>query len=179
MEFNWDQHETHSVSQGEFKCSDDPGVVFSTILGSCVCACIFDEEQQLGGLNHFLLPGSSNDLQSKERYGAYAMEVLINELLKKGASRSNLAAKLFGGGVMLQNQENIGELNSRFAINYLKSEGIPCVSDSLGGRSARRIHFHPASGRARQFIVPPNKTLDAAVIAPQAAPAKGNDVNFF
>lgn len=179
MEFDWDKHRTQSVAQGEYKCSDDPGIILSTILGSCVCACIYDTERNLGGLNHFLLPGGSDSSHSKERYGAYAMEILINELLKKGATRTNLAAKLFGGSMMIQNQENIGELNSQFALNYLKSEGIPCVSESLGGRSARRIHFHPATGRARQFKVPSDKTLDQAVIAPKPAVVKGNDVNFF
>lgn len=179
MEFDWDKKKTEAVSQGEYKCTDDPEIVFSTILGSCVCACIFDAEKNLGGLNHFLLPGGTADSQSKERYGAYAMEVLINELMKKGAERKNLSAKLFGGGMMLQNQENIGELNARFAQNYLKSEGIPCISESLGGRAARRIHFHPASGRARQFQVPPDKTLDNTVVSPKPVAAKGNDVNFF
>ena len=179
MEFDWSAHKTQSVSQGEYRCTNDPEIVFSTILGSCVCACIFDAEQKIGGLNHFLLPGGSEGSQSKERYGAYAMEILINDLLKQGATRAGLTAKLFGGSMMLQNQENIGELNSAFAQSYLKSEGIPCVSESLGGRAARRIHFHPASGRARQFKVPPNKTIEVSVLEPKPAVAKGNDVSFF
>lgn len=179
MTFDWNARTTQSVSQGEYKSSNDPDIVYSTILGSCVCACIFDSDKKLGGLNHFLLPGGADDTKSTERYGAYAMEVLINELLKKGAERRTLQAKLFGGGVMLKNQENIGAQNSVFAKKYLKAEGIPCVSESLGGNFARRIHFHPVSGRARQFEVPANNTLDKAITAPKPTVAKGNDVNFF
>ena len=107
----------------------DEDLMISTVLGSCVAACIHDPKTGVGGMNHFMLP--EGDMQSPAsatmRYGAFAMEVLINELLKAGASRDRLEAKVFGGGAVLSamQQMNIGERNGQFVLNYLKTEGIP------------------------------------------------------
>lgn len=155
------------VLQGDQETAADPSVVLTTVLGSCVSACIHDPVAGVGGMNHFLLgdPGPDTDADD-ERYGAYAMELLINALLKQGASRSRLQAKLFGGARMFGNLTDIGTHNARFARRFLAEEGIPVVSESLGGASARRVEFWPASGRARQRFVteppapaPPNARL--------------------
>jgi chemotaxis protein CheD len=139
------------VGQGENYVSSDPDLMLSTILGSCVAACLRDERLGVGGMNHFLLPeagGSSNDPAAASRYGAYAMELLINGILRAGGRRETMSAKIFGGARMFDDLQNIGASNAAFAERFLRDEGIPIVASSLGGRSARRIHYWPATGKA-------------------------------
>jgi chemotaxis protein CheD len=135
--------------QGECRVTDDPAVVLATTLGSCVAACIRDPAARIGGMNHFLLPESSEGLVSL-RYGAFAMELLINGLLNKGGRRDRMQAKLFGGGRLSEGLADIGERNATFAREFLAREGIAFAGGSLGGVLARRIQFWPVSGRARQ-----------------------------
>jgi chemotaxis protein CheD len=139
--------------QGECRVSDDPAVVLATTLGSCVAACIRDPVTRIGGMNHFLLPESSEGLVSL-RYGAFAMELLINGLLGKGARRDRMEAKLFGGGRLSDGLADIGEKNATFARNFLEREGIAFAGGSLGGGLARRVQYWPVSGRARQQVLP-------------------------
>jgi len=134
--------------QGEHLVVDDPDTVVTTILGSCVSACLRDPVMGIGGMNHFLLPGRSET--EGVQYGAYAMEVLINALLKRGARRDRLEAKLFGGARMVQGLTDIGAQNARFARTFLEHEGIAFLGGSLGGASARRLLYWPVSGVARQ-----------------------------
>ncbi len=127
-------------------------MVLVTVLGSCVAACIRDRSSGIGGMNHFMLPGESGDLlSSSARYGAYAMEKLINELLKMGARRGNLEAKLFGGGNVLRGftVANVGERNAEFAIQYLRNEKIAVVAQDLLDIYPRKVYFFPESGRVR------------------------------
>lgn len=140
------------VSQGEYLASRDPNETLSTVLGSCVAACLWDPVALIGGMNHFLLPYAGADSVSS-RYGINAMEMLINNLLKLGADRNRIRAKLFGGATMSSNLADIGGLNARFAQSFLSTEGIPCDAASLGGTAARRVTFHPTSGHARQLII--------------------------
>lgn len=140
------------VLQGEFKVTHKTDVVFSTILGSCISACLYDIKEGVGGMNHFLLAAGSVEDQSS-RYGINAMELLVNGILKLGGTRSNLRAKIFGGGNMLPNLPDVGAENTNFVQRYLTEEGIECVSSSVGGNKARRIRFHPASGRVKQVFV--------------------------
>jgi chemotaxis protein CheD len=123
-------------------------VMITTVLGSCVAACIRDPQTGVGGMNHFMLPegDSQSPASATMRYGAFAMEVLINEVLKAGASRERLQAKVFGGGAVLaaMHQMNIGERNAQFVLNYLKMENIPVAARDLGDVYARRISFFPA-----------------------------------
>ena len=142
-----------NIIQGEYQVSGDPRVVFTTILGSCVAACIHDPVARVGGLNHFLLPGESES--EGLRYGAYAMELLVNGLLQRGARRERMEAKLFGGACVQAGLSNIGELNAVFAETFLEREGIALASKSLRGFQARRIQYWPVAGRARQLLVPP------------------------
>ncbi|TMV12936.1 chemotaxis protein CheD [Arenibacterium halophilum] len=141
------------VIQGEFKASDDPEVTLTTILGSCVSTCLFDAIAGVGGMNHFLLPKGDSGASVQNRYGLLAMELLINELLKMGASKSRLQAKLFGGAMMDSRLGRIGDENGRFALAFLENENIPCISSSLGGTAARRVRFTPSSGAAQQMLI--------------------------
>lgn len=164
--------QTIYVSQGEYKTSNEANVVLSTVLGSCVAACIWDPDAGIGGMNHFLLASSSDTEKSNSlRYGVHAMEMLINDLLKKGAKRSGLRAKLFGGANMASNLGDIGASNARFAKQFLATEDIPCLAESLGGTNARRVLFRPTLGQVRQMIVEQGDFDERPTPAPRAAPA--------
>ena len=140
------------VLQGEFSVSGEPNVVLSAILGSCVATCLWDPENRLGGMNHILLPGSQDASSQENKYGVFAMESLINGLMKLGASKSDLVAKIFGGARTYENCLQIGESNANFVREFLKSEGIQIKAASLGGSQARRVRFYPESGLARQML---------------------------
>jgi chemotaxis protein CheD len=123
-----------------------------TVLGSCVAACIRDPQTGVGGMNHFLLPegGDPHDpLSTSARYGTYAMEVLINQLVKLGANRARLEAKVFGGAAVLRgfSTVNVGEANSDFVLDYLREERIRVVAQDLRGLYPRKVYFFPQSGR--------------------------------
>jgi len=172
------------VTQGESHVSSDPQVVMTTVLGSCIAACLRDPTTGIGGMNHFLLPDSGdrkNDAGDAVRYGAYAMELLINGLLKKGARRDRLEAKIFGGGKLFDGLSDVGASNAAFAERFLRDEGIPIVSSSTGGLSARRVEFWPASGRVRQRLVAvDNAPQDVRRPAPAPMPAASSgDVDLF
>lgn len=168
-----------TVIQGEFKISTDTSVVMSTILGSCVAVCLFDPKAAVGGMNHFLLPGNANGPSDRLRYGVHSMELLINGLLRSGARRPDLQAKVFGGSSMSKRHDTIGSSNSEFAESFLREESIPCVSSSLGGNSARRIKFHPATGLARQFLVPSDVVDETPISNPPPRKAPSNDITLF
>lgn len=133
---------------GEFFATNDSRIL-CTVLGSCVSACIRDPAAGVAGMNHFLLASASPDRDSSARYGIHAMEVLINNLLKLGASRNRLEAKLFGGSNMMRsvNINNVGSQNSRFAQKFMAAEGIPVISHDLFGEYARKIWFFPDTGK--------------------------------
>lgn len=124
-----------------------------TVLGSCVSACIRDRETGIGGMNHFMLPFSDTDvnnpLSQSARYGTYAMEVLINHVLKLGARRAFLEAKLFGGGNVMQGftVNKVGTRNAEFALSYLKTEQIQVVSQDLLDIHPRKVYYFPKTGR--------------------------------
>lgn len=128
-------------------------MVIVTVLGSCVSACLRDRVTGVGGMNHFMLPENNSDgdglLSSSMRYGTYAMEVLVNDLLKAGARRENLEAKVFGGGHVLSSFStiNVGERNSQFVRDYLKTERIRVVAEDLEDVYPRKVYFFPRTGR--------------------------------
>jgi chemotaxis protein CheD len=145
-----------NIVQGENYVDDDPSTVLTTILGSCIAACIWDGVAGVGGMNHFLLPGDGKHRQpggDAMRYGVHAMELLVNGLLRRGAQKSRMRAKLFGGARMIKGLTDIGELNANFAEKFLREEGITLVGGSLRGEQGRRIQFWPVSGRARQVLL--------------------------
>jgi chemotaxis protein CheD len=143
--------EAVKILPNEYYVTDGEDLMLTTVLGSCVAACIHDPITKVGGMNHFMLPegDSSSPASATMRYGSFAMEVLINELLKAGADRGRLEAKVFGGGAVLSamQQMNIGERNAEFVLHYLKTEGIPVRAQDLGDVHARRINYFPRSGK--------------------------------
>jgi chemotaxis protein CheD len=124
-----------------------------TVLGSCVAACIRDRVSGVGGMNHFMLPDSGGDagspVSASMRYGTYAMEILINDLLKAGARRENLEAKVFGGGNVLRGfiAINVGERNAQFVREYLRVENIRIVAEDLNDIHPRKVYFFPRTGK--------------------------------
>lgn len=126
-------------------------MVLVTVLGSCIAACLRDPILQIGGMNHFMLPeqgGDSNTILSlSARYGSYAMELLINHLLKMGAQRLRLEAKVFGAGHVLAGFTDVGAQNTDFVLNYLEREKIRLLASDLGGIFPRKVYFFPETGR--------------------------------
>ena len=138
-----------------------------TVLGSCVSACIRDRVTGLGGMNHFMLPDGGADagspVSASARYGTYAMEVLINDLLKAGARRDNLEAKVFGGGAVLKGFTaiNVGERNAAFVQSFLKNEKIRIVAEDLNDIYPRKVYFFPKTGKVlvKKLMQTHNDTL--------------------
>ncbi|MFH0926682.1 MAG: hypothetical protein V1872_13800 [bacterium] len=135
------------IYPGEFYATSGREVIH-TVLGSCVSACLFDELSEVGGMNHFMLPGSFEKafyLEKSGRYGMFAMELLINEVLKLGADRRRLRAKVFGGGHIIESfrktDGNVPQSNIKFIREYLMAEDIPVLSEDLGGEHGRRVFF--------------------------------------
>lgn len=141
------------ISQGEEAYSAEEDVVISTVLGSCIAMCFWDPQARVGGMNHLLLPELSSGADGIDSVGAVAVERLINQMVRCGAVRDRLRAKLFGGASMLSGMTEIGSRNSAFARDYLEREGIACDAESTGGTRARRIQFRPACGSVRQRFV--------------------------
>jgi len=142
------QYDAVKVLPGEYFVSSD-NLVIMTVLGSCIAACVWDSKVRVGGMNHFMLPeGDSSDASG--RYGSYAMELLINEMLKGGARRENLQAKIFGGGQVMHSftTMNVGERNTQFVIDYLQTERIPIVSKDVLDIYPRKVCFFPTTGKA-------------------------------
>lgn len=126
-------------------------MVLVTVLGSCVAACIRDTVSGIGGMNHFMLPegGNRDIVTTSARYGTYAMEVLINHLLKLGAKRNRMEAKVFGGGAVMESlaSSNVGVRNAEFVLSFLKLEKIPIVAKDLLDSYPRKVYYFPQSGR--------------------------------
>ena len=167
--FYWDAHfrnEAVKVLPGEYFVFDED-ILITTTLGSCIAACLWDRERRIGGMNHFMLPEGSGD---SGRYGSYAMELLINELMKRGASRMTLEAKVFGGGAVIGGMStiNVGERNTQFVIDYLQTERIPIVSRDVLEIYPRKVCFLPASGKAMVKRLAPTHA-DAFVAQDRAA----------
>lgn len=137
-----------NIIQGDHAISGEDDVVITTILGSCVSTCLYDPVKRIGGANHFLLsdPGAG---PSDIRYAAAAIEVLINALLRAGAKKERLEAKLVGGARMMPNLPDIGGGNALAAKRFLSAEGIPVINSDLGGTQARKMRFLPTSGRVQ------------------------------
>ena len=148
------------VIQGEYLISDDADLLMTTILGSCVAACMRDPVARVGGMNHFLLPGATGD--EGLRYGVQSMELLVNGLLMRGARRDRLEVKLFGGGRLINGLTDVGLQNAEFAERFIRDEGLTHAGGSLRGTQARRIQYWPVSGRARQVLL---EATDSRVVA--------------
>lgn len=156
----WDNHHESFVAKilpGEFYITRTNEAI-ATTLGSCVSACLWDEDVGIGGMNHFMLPltekeiheinwGQRNNASDATRYGNYAMEHLINEILKNGGRRKYLRAKVFGGGKVMRAENDVGQKNVEFVLEYLDMESIPLLSHDLGNTCPRKVFFIPQTGQ--------------------------------
>jgi chemotaxis protein CheD len=182
-----------TIHQGDCMVGGEEDLTFSTILGSCVSACIRDVEANIGGMNHFLLAepsGSARDRYgASARYGAFAMEQLINKVLTRGSGRKgNLEIKVFGGGLINSALTDVGAKNIEFVREFLQDEGYEIAGEDVGGSYARRVMFKPFSGRA--FVKRLDSVAGANVEreelsivgsrrAPKPAPAAVPDIELF
>lgn len=127
--------------------------LISTLLGSCIAVCLRDKKNRVGGMNHFKLPGSSVQNANDGNYGMYAMEVLINDILKAGGKRQFLECSVFGGGNVVRSvTANIGERNIEFVRAFLKKENIPIIHEDVGHTTAQNVYFHPLSGNVFSVV---------------------------
>jgi chemotaxis protein CheD len=144
--------ETVKILPGEYYVTPRD-ILIVTVLGSCVSVCLRDRISGIGGMNHFMLPGNNDEgltpASTSARYGVYAMELLVNHLLKIGAKRQNFEAKVFGGGAVLRGLtvNNVGQRNSEFVLDYLHTEGVQIVAQDLLDIYPRKVYFFPATGR--------------------------------
>lgn len=143
-------HEIASILPGEFFVSREPMIVY-TVLGSCISACIRDPIAQVGGMNHFMLPEPKETAHDSwgesTRYGSFAMESLINEILKRGGLKTRLEIKLFGAGKIYEGKIDVGEKNAKWVIQYLRSEGLAVSNTDLGNVYPRKVYYFTESGR--------------------------------
>ncbi|MBK4722639.1 chemotaxis protein [Azospirillum sp. YIM DDC1] len=146
------------VVLGHHRISGRDDDMLVTTLGSCVAACINDPVARIGGMNHFLLPGSPSGGEGygvATRYGSVAMERLINDLLARGARRERMEVKLFGAARVIDTSLDVGAANAAFAVDYVRREGLGLAVQDLGGDKGRRVHFFPATGRAFRRLLRP------------------------
>ena len=143
-------HEIAAILPGEFFVSASPMIVY-TVLGSCISACIRDPVVGVGGMNHFMLPkpkeGGNDSWGESARYGSYAMESLINEILKQGGMKSRLEVKLFGAGKIYEGKIDVGARNAEWVLGFLKTEGLRPVKSDLGDVCPRKVYYFTESGR--------------------------------
>lgn len=156
------------VFPGEHYVTQSRDEMIVTVLGSCVCACIRDPKVGVGGMNHFMLPESSDGewgkVSASLRYGNYAMEQLINDILVRGGRRSNLEIKVFGGANVLRNGATIGHQNSEFIESYLREERLPIAAKHLYGVYPRRVHYFAATGKVLMLVLRRQEDLDGLMI---------------
>jgi chemotaxis protein CheD len=160
------EQEVVTIHPGEYYATREDAII-STILGSCVAVGLYDEAASMGGLNHFMLPGEvgRDDLarNPNAKYGMFAMELLVNDLMKLGARKSALKAKVFGGASVLRfsgvSSARIPQSNIDFALQYLGGEGIPIAASDVGGREPRKIFFYARSGKVLLKRIAPSQEV--------------------
>lgn len=145
--------EAVKILPGEYYATAESTMIV-TVLGSCVSVCLRDPITRIAGMNHFLLPANKDELNfnsDSARYGVYAMEVLINHLMKLGASRNRLEAKVFGGGNVLKQLRinSVGEQNAAFVQEYLRTENVTVLAQDLLGEFPRKVYFFPLTGEVK------------------------------
>jgi chemotaxis protein CheD len=149
------------ILPGELYVTSDAEVI-STVLGSCVSACVRDPVRGVGGMNHFMLPHAPrgmSDTGASARYGLYALECLLNDLMRRGAHRDRFEVKVFGGGRVLQGTTDIGKGNIDFVRTFFRDEGLPIVAEDVGGRCARRLRYWPLTGVVKLLQMPMDHTV--------------------
>lgn len=158
----YDGFEMIHLLSGQFLVSSNIETLFSTVLGSCICACIYDPVAAIGGMNHFVLPNGGEQAPSEQRYryGDVAMTSLVDSLCRRGARPDRLVAKLYGGRLRNDSGRDPGALNTEFAKSFLRSNGIKIVDSSVGENVARWVTFQPATGKTNV-----RETEDSAVLS--------------
>jgi chemotaxis protein CheD len=183
---------TRRILPGEY-CVTSEDESLTTVLGSCISACIRDPVAGVGGMNHFMLPdqgGGSGDrwLDPRNglatRYGSYAMESLINDLMKRGARRERLEIKVFGGGRIMSMLTDVGRRNIEFIHNYLRLDGLHCVAEDVGGSHPRQVSYSPRTGKVRLRRLPALAggsitVRETAYLSRIAGESQGGDVELF
>lgn len=144
-------YEVAVILPGEYFVSEEPKVVY-TVLGSCISVCLRDPFVNVGGMNHFMLAAPSNNeghdnWADSGRYGSFAMEMLINEILNRGGKKNRLEAKVFGGGKIYDGTIDIGAKNAAWALDYLEREGVPLLKANVGDVCPRKVYFFTDSGK--------------------------------
>lgn len=176
------------VLPGEHYVTDVPDEMIVTVLGSCIAACIRDPLIKFGGMNHFMLPQSADGTwgaaSASMRYGNFAMEVLINEILSRGGRRERLEVKVFGGGNVLAGATPVGTRNAAFVESYLAAEGLTAVASHLRGSYPRRVHYFPVTGKVMMREL--RRTDDQIVLDTETSyltklstPPKSGDIELF
>ena len=171
--FYWDNHfrrDAVRVLPGEYFVHDSDLVIMTT-LGSCIAVCLSDPLMGVGGMNHFMLPEGGGPGTDHGRYGSYAMELLINGLMRRGAMRSRLQAKVFGGAGVIEGMTtiNIGEKNTRFVLEYLQTEHIPVIAKDVLDIHPRKVCMMPATGKALVKRLPPTRNTELIKLEKEAA----------
>ncbi|WP_170846796.1 chemotaxis protein CheD [Shimia haliotis] len=157
---------TQALLQGDVQVSADPDLVITTMLGSCVAACMWDEVAGIGGMNHFLLPGNDPNSRGAVKEGVHAMELLVNGLIQSGASRDRMKVKLLGGSKMFDSRIDVGAKNAEFAMWFVRNEGFDLIDCCLGGQRGRNIRFWPVGGRIQRRFM-----NDAKIVLEETAQA--------
>lgn len=171
MNAPFQQHIRDTILQGEARASGDDRVMMSTILGSCVATCLYDPVARVGGMNHYLLAKPVAETTCLDHsYGLFLMELLINEMLKLGADKSRMKARIYGGANMSASLGSIGSVNAQFARQFLSDEAIPTVFEDLEGNCARRVDFRPSTGQVRARHV----TAERPPVGADALPVREN-----
>jgi chemotaxis protein CheD len=155
------------IGPGDHYVTQRKDLIIVTVLGSCVAACIRDPVAGVGGMNHFMLPesdtGTWGGASANMRYGNYAMEALINDILLQGGQRRRLEIKVFGGARMIASGAAIGHQNAAFVESYLNAEGMAIAAQHLRGMHARRVEYQPANGCVQMLEMPTDRTRVAKV----------------
>lgn len=130
--------------------------VVNTILGSCVAVCLFDPITKTGGINHYMLPFWNGEGLASPKYGNIAIERMVEKMISLGCKKSNLIAKIFGGGEVIDtqiSQFHIGERNIAVAYQMLKELNIAISGQSVGGKNGRKIQFNTSTGAVLQKMI--------------------------
>lgn len=171
--FYWENHfgrDAVRVLPGEYFVHDTDLVIMTT-LGSCIAVCLWDPQMHVGGMNHFMLPEGGGPGTDPGRYGLHAMELLINGLMRRGALRSRLQAKVFGGAGVIEGMTtiNVGQKNTRFVLDYLQTEHIQLISKDVLDVHPRKVCMMPASGKALVKRLPPTRSVELIKLEKEAA----------
>jgi chemotaxis protein CheD len=183
------QVDTVKILPGQYYAAAGAGSI-STLLGSCVSTCLWDPLRHIGGMNHFMLPGDGAQQPTSPwavsaRFGVYAMEVLINEMIHLGADRRRLVAKVFGGAQVLQGFDklDVGAMNVRFVLDFLREEQIAIAGQDLLGVAPRKLHFFPATGKVqlKRLHLQPGDSIERQEreYLSELAHAHGGDIEIF